>query len=269
MPTTRIGDLDLVWDVAGDPNAAPVLLINGLGSPRGGWALQIPALARHFRVFSFDNRDVGETGAGTLVSYPISQFALDAIGLVESLELGPVHVIGASMGGAIAQEFALARPDLTQSLQIVCSWPRTDAYLAELMQGWSDIFAVMGRGAWARNTWLWVYTYRWFNEPSNLTNEAQAIADDPFPQSAEMFARQCAAILSFDALVRLPDIAAPTHVIVGDEDLLTPPRYSEQIVAAIPGATYTVMPEVGHGMFWEATDAFNASLVNFIRMSRP
>lgn len=268
MPTSRVGDLDMVWDVAGAPNAEPVLMINGLGAPRTAWGLQVPALAEHFRVFTFDNRDVGETGAGSLASYPISQFALDAIGLVEALELGPVHAIGASMGGAIAQEFALARPDLTLSLQIVCSWPRTDPYLAELVQGWSDMFTAMGREAWARNTWLWAYTYRWFTEPSNLANAARDMAADPFPQSAEMFARQCAAVIGFDALNRIPRIATPTQVVAGAEDVLTPPRYSEEIVAAIPDATYTLMPDVGHGMFWEATDSFNAKLVNFIQNSR-
>ena len=268
VPTSRIGDLEMVWDVAGAPNAEPVLMINGLGASRAGWAFQVPALAETFRVFTFDNRDVGQTGAGSLESYPISQFALDAIGLVETLEIGPVHLIGASMGGAIAQEFALVRPDLTRSLQIVCSWARTDPYLAELMQGWSDMFSAMGREAWSRNTWLWVYTHRWFMNPEYLANAAREAAADPYPQSAEMFARQCGAILAFDALNRLPLVSAPTQIIAGAEDVLTPPRYSAEIASAIPGASYVLLPEVGHGMFWEATDRFNESLVQFIVRSR-
>lgn len=268
MPTSRVGDLDVVWDAAGAPNADPVLMINGLGAARAGWALQVPALAEHFRVFTFDNRDVGETGAGRLESYSIGQCALDAIGLVETLELGPVHVIGASMGGAIAQEFALARPDLTKTLQIVCSWPRTDPYLAELVQGWSDMFSVLGRESWARNTWLWVYTYRWFTNPANLADAARLTAADPFPQSADMFARQCKAVLGFNALDRLHQIAAPTQVIAGAEDVLTPPRYSEEIVSKVPGASYVLLSDVGHGMFWEATDRFNAILLQFMMNSR-
>jgi pimeloyl-ACP methyl ester carboxylesterase len=84
-----------------------------------------------------------------------------------------------------------------------------------------------------------------------------------------MFARQCAAVHDFDALDRLPGIAAPTQVIAGGEDILTPPRYSEEIVAAIPGASYALLPDVGHGMFWEATDRFNETLVQFITESRP
>ncbi|HET7093237.1 MAG TPA: alpha/beta hydrolase, partial [Thermomicrobiales bacterium] len=64
---------------------------------------------------------------------------------------------------------------------------------------------------------------------------------------------------------RLGQIASPTHVIGGAEDQLTPPRFSRAIAAAIPGARLSIMPEVGHGMFWEATEAFNELVLGFIR----
>ena len=146
MPSTRVGDLDVVWDVAGPATGAPVLMINGLGAARGSWYLQVPALAERYRVYTYDNRDVGETGPGEETSaYGIDRFARDAVGLIESLGTGPVHVIGASMGGAIAQELALARPDLVRSVQIVCSWPQTDPWLAELILQWKSIFFALGR----------------------------------------------------------------------------------------------------------------------------
>ena len=62
MPSTRVGDLDVVWDVAGPTAGTPVLMINGLGAARGSWYLQVPALAGRYRVYTYDNRDVGETG---------------------------------------------------------------------------------------------------------------------------------------------------------------------------------------------------------------
>jgi 3-oxoadipate enol-lactonase/4-carboxymuconolactone decarboxylase len=79
-----------------------------------------------------------------------------------------------------------------------------------------------------------------------------------------MFARQCDAALDFDARDRLGQIDAPTHVIAGDEDIFTPPRYSIDIANAIPGATLTILPEVGHGMFWETPNEFNAALRGFL-----
>jgi pimeloyl-ACP methyl ester carboxylesterase len=79
--------------------------------------------------------------------------------------MGPVHVVGASMGGAIAQELALTRPDLVRSMQIVCSWPHTEPWLAELILLWKSLFFAMGAFDWARHTWVWVFTHRWFQHP--------------------------------------------------------------------------------------------------------
>ncbi len=86
----------------------------------------------------------------------------------------------------------------------------------------------------------------------------------PYPQSLESYLRQSAAFKTHDALARLASISAPAHVIVGEEDIYTPMRYSIEIANAIPGATLTAIPEAGHGLFWEQTDLFNRSLGSFI-----
>jgi 3-oxoadipate enol-lactonase len=265
MLTTRVGDLNIVWDVAGPPDGEPVLMINGLGSPRDAWVMQVPVLSERYRVITYDNRDVGQTGAGSDPKpYRMDQFARDAVGLVEALELGPVHVIGASMGGAIALELALARPELVQSLQIVCSWPRPDPWLADLVEQWNVMYAALGSLAWARNTWLWVFTHRWFQDPTHIDELIRNVESYQHPQLPAMFARQCDAILAFDALDRLGTIDQPTHVIAGAEDIFTPPRYSQAIATAILRSRLTVLPHVGHGMFWETADAFNALLLGFL-----
>ena len=268
MPSTRVGDLDVVWDVAGPVTGAPVLMVNGLGAARGSWYLQVPALAARYRVYTYDNRDVGETGPGEETSaYGIDRFASDAVGLIESLGTGPVHVIGASMGGAIAQELALTRPDLVRSVQIVCSWSQTDRWLAELILLWKSIFFALGPFDWARNSWVWVFTHRWFRDGEKMAALRHGAESYPYPQTPEMFARQCDAIVSFDARHRLGAIAAPTHVIAGEEDIFTPLRFSQEIATAIPGSSLTILPEVGHGMFWETPEAFNAALVGFLDRS--
>jgi pimeloyl-ACP methyl ester carboxylesterase len=240
-------------------------MINGLGAARGSWHLQVPALAERYRVYTYDNRDVGETGPGEETSgYGIDRFARDAVGLIESLQTGPVHVIGASMGGAIAQELALARPDLVRSVQIVCSWPHTDPWLAELILQWKSMFFAMGAFDWARNTWVWVFTHRWFRDPEKMAGLRRDAESNPNPQTPEMFGRQCDAIVPFDVREDLAAISAPTHVIAGEEDIFTPQRFSQEIAAAIPGSAFSILPAVGHGMFWETPEAFNAALLDFL-----
>ena len=202
-------------------DAEPVLLINGLGAVRGSWSLQVESLSTSYRVYTYDNRDVGETGSGgNATHYGIDQFARDAAGLIEALDLGSMHVIGASMGGAIAQELALQRPDIVRTLQIVCSWARTDAWLDELIRQWQVIFAELGWLAWARNSWLWVFTHRWYQDPALLAELLAGAAAYPFPQTIDMFNRQCESIISFDVLNRLDAISRPTQVIAGIEDIV-------------------------------------------------
>lgn len=266
MPTARVDDLALVWESNGPEGAPPVLMINGLGADRTAWHLQVPALAAEFRTITFDNRDVGETGSGhDPQPYGIRRFADDAIGLLDALGIGRAHVVGASMGGAIAQELALAAPERLLSATIVCSWPRTDRWLAELLRHWERIFAALGPVEWARETWFWVFTHRYFADPARLADLAATAAAYPYPQSPRMYARQSQAAIGHDALDRLGAIGVPTHVIAGEVDLLTPLRFSEELANAIPGARLSVMPEVGHGMFWEATGAFNDLVLGFLR----
>lgn len=265
MPFARVGVLDVAYDVLGPDGAPPVLMINGLGADRTAWRLQTPAVAKHHRAIVYDNRDVGQTGAGgDPRPYGIGRFADDAAGLLDALGIDSAHVVGASMGGCIAQEVALAYPERVRSLTIVCSWPAVDPWLAELLGSWERVFAAQGQLEWARTSWLWVFTHRWYADPANLAGLLAAAGAYPHPQPLESYLRQSRAAATHDARARLPGIAIPTHVVAGEEDQLTPLRFSEEIAALIPGARLSVMRGVGHGMFWETTEAFNDLVLGFI-----
>jgi pimeloyl-ACP methyl ester carboxylesterase len=264
MPKATVGNLEMAYELAG--SGPPVAMVNGIGATRSGWDMQIPALSKHFTVLTLDNRDVGETGGGSNPQpYEMKQFADDLAGLMDSIGWPSAHIVGASMGGAIAQEFAVNYPQRTRSVSIVCSWSKTDAWMNELMTQWDTIFAQLGRVAWDRTTWLWVFTHRLYNSDPDLVRRLLADVENmPFPQTLESYSRQAHAFKSFDIIDRLPSITAPAHIIVGDEDIYTPARYSVEMANAIPGATLTVVPEVGHGIFWEQAEEFNRLLGNFL-----
>jgi pimeloyl-ACP methyl ester carboxylesterase len=264
MPTAAVGDLHVAYDIHG--SGEPVLMVNGIGADRAGWGMQAPAVSREFMTITYDNRDVGETGPGANPRfYPIRQFADDAAGLLDVLGIDSAHIVGASMGGCIAQEFAISHPQRTRSTTIICSWPRVDPWLAELWEQWEHLFRALGPVEWSRTTWLWVFTHRAYRDPGFLEKLLRGAEINPRQQSLEMYLRQSHAAKTFDALDRLGSITAPAHVICGAEDIFTPVRYSEAIAAAIPNAKLSVMPNVGHGMFWEATDDFNKLVIGFIR----
>jgi pimeloyl-ACP methyl ester carboxylesterase len=263
MAVVDVNDLRVVYDIAGEGD--PVLMINGIGAARTGWDMQVPAVAEHFRVITFDNRDVGETTwLRKPYDYRIDRFAADCAGLLDALGIDRAHIVGASMGGAIAQEFAATYPDRARSVTIVCSWPKTDPWMYELMSQWDEIFRHQGAAAWARTTWLWVFTHRYYDDPDHLRALIAGSEAAQHPQSLEAYLRQSAAFKAHDVLDRLANVTAPAHVICGEEDIYTPLRYSMDIANAIPGATLSVIPEAGHGMFWEATEEFNRLVVEFL-----
>jgi pimeloyl-ACP methyl ester carboxylesterase len=263
VPLAKVNDLTIAYDVTGAGD--PLLMINGIGAARGAWALQVPAMSERHTVITFDNRDVGETGPGTnTAAYTTDQFAHDAAGLLDHLGIAKAHVVGASMGGCIAQAFATLYPERTQTATMVCSWGTVEPWLDELWDQWEGLFRDRGPVEWNRTTWLWVFSYRAYNQPGFLDGLLQATRSDPHRQSLEMYLRQSHAARTHEMLDRLGAVTAPSHVICGEEDIFTPPRYSIDVANAISGARLSVMPEVGHGMFWEATDAFNKLVLDFI-----
>jgi pimeloyl-ACP methyl ester carboxylesterase len=263
VPRASVGDLSIAYEIHGTGD--PVLMINGIGAPRGAWGLQVPFISERYQTITFDNRDVGETGPGTTTErYGTDQFAVDAAGLLDCLGIERAHIVGASMGGCIAQQFAILFPERTQSVTIICSWATVEPRLDELWEQWEGLFQDRGPVERARTTWLWVFTHRVYREAGFLEGLLEGERANPNPQTREMYLRQSHAARIHELLKRLPSITAPAHVTCGEEDIFTPPRYSVEIANAIPGARFTEMPEVGHGMFWEATDAFNSLVRDFI-----
>jgi pimeloyl-ACP methyl ester carboxylesterase len=233
----------------------PMLLVNGLGADHTAWAPQFEGLARSFDVVVYDNPGVGQT-TGFSPPYTSELFADVAVSLLDELGIERAHVVGASMGGTIAQQIALRRPERVRSLQIHCSWGRCDAYLEALLRSWQSCAEGLAPLDLARQLWLWVFTPRWYEQVGLAQLEADAAAN-PHPQSPADFRAQADACIAHDVLDRLGEIRMPTLVTVGDSDLLTPARHTFALKERIPGSLLHVWPEMGHAPFWEVPDEFN------------
>lgn len=259
------------YDVRGDGDW--LLMINGIGAARDSWALQIDDLSARFRCITLDNRGVGDSPV-TPGPYSTRQMAADAAALVKSLGVERLHVMGVSMGGAIAQEFAITYPELVDRLAIVCSWPACDRYLERCFtilkhtalsegpkgRGWSAaVRRFLGLIAYARDDFANAYELIEAGEK----NAAEAVAAGR-EQSFKGFVAQAEACLGHDTRGRLGAIAAPTLVLAGTEDAFTPLPLSEALAAAIPSATLDTMKGCGHVMFYERPAAFNARLTAFL-----
>lgn len=255
MPVAEVGDFRVYYEEHGSGD--PVLLINGLGADHTAWALQTRYLAAFFRVLVFDNPGVGRT-EGPRGPYTTALFADVAADLLRHLGVVRAHVVGASMGGLIAQQVAVRHSRLVRSLVLHCSWWRADPYTQALIRSWQAFARAAGMLELSRQIWLWVFTPRFFEQrPETFAELERQLAEDPHAQTAEAFCDQAEACVAHEALEDVSAIAVPTLITVGDTDLLTPPAHSRALHERIGGVLH-VWRDMGHAPFWEIPDEFNA-----------
>jgi pimeloyl-ACP methyl ester carboxylesterase len=263
MPFAELGDWRVRYQEHG--HGDPVLLVNGLGSDHTRWTLQVAFLENHFRVVVFDNPGVGET-EGPAGPYRTELMGDVTAALLRHLRLGPAHVVGASLDGAIAQQLALRHPELVRSLSLHGTWGRADNYLVALVRSWQNYARAVPLLELRRQMFLWVYTVWFFNDrPHTIDDLERLVLESPFPQSPDAFCAQAEACVAHGVLDRLGEIAAPTWITVGDRDILTPPHHAYAIKERMPAAVLRVWPRMGHAPFWEIPDEFNRVSLEFMR----
>lgn len=242
----------------------PLVLIMGLGADHLAWGFQFPVFAERYRVIAFDNRGAGQTDAPDH-PYTTRMMADDTVGLMDALGIERAHVLGASMGGMIAQEIALNHPDRVRSLQLHCTLGRPDGYLkAQLEVGRLQRRALSCEAA-LRAGYLWLFAPATYDErPELVETILQNALANPYPISLRGFERQCDAVETHDALDRVHAIRCPTLITVADHDILVPPRFPRALAERMPGARFRLIEGAGHGYFWERPDLFNEMCLEFL-----
>jgi 3-oxoadipate enol-lactonase len=260
MPFAELGERRVYYEEhgAGDP----VLLINGLGADHRAWQLQTEALECGFRVVVFDNPGVGQT-TGPAGPYTPELFADVAAALVRSLGAERIHVVGASMGGLIGQQFAVRHPQLVRSLTLHCPWWRADPYTTALIRSWQAYARAAGMVELSRQIWLWVFTPRFFEERPDRLAGLEEEAQKP-GQSVEAFCDQAEACVRHDGLEAIAEVEVPALITVGERDILTPPAHARAIHKRLRDSALHVWREMGHAPFWEIPDEFNRLTRDFL-----
>jgi pimeloyl-ACP methyl ester carboxylesterase len=263
VPLAELDEYRVYFEEHGEGD--PVLLINGLGADHTTWALQTDFLRNHFRVIVFDNPGIGRT-EGPRGPYTPALFADVAAGLLRFLGLDRAHVVGASMGGLIAQHVAVRHAALVRSLTLHCSWWSADGHTTALIRSWQSYARVATPLDLARQIWLWVFTPGFFEERAEAIAELEReVETNPNPQSPEAFSDQAEACVGYEPLEEVASVEVPTLITVGDADILTPPSHSFELKARMPKALLHVWPRMGHAPFWEIPDEFNTLQYSFLR----
>ena len=260
MPFLDIDGRSLYYEVHGD--GEPLLCVHGLSVDTLGWALQVPAFSQSHRTVIFDNRDVGQSSY-VEGEYEVADMAADALALADELGLETFHLLGISMGGAIAQEIALAAPGRVRTLTLAVTFARGGAWGAKLAELWGTRVREMPHERHIDELMLLNHSEEFYENAAGVKYLRDMILQNPNPQTPEAFGRQLAASSRHDALERLPSLEMPVQVIGGERDILVPVWKSAELAELIPGARLTVLERAPHGLPLERAEEFNRLVLDF------
>lgn len=252
MPRATANGIELEYETfVSAADAAPLLLIGGLGTQLISWDEKFCELlaGRGYGVIRFDNRDAG-LSTWMDGEYTLDDMAADAASLLDALEIPAAHVVGASMGGFIAQLVALNHPERVLSLTSIMSGPNGEDQVQPTPEAQALLLAPVPPTREERI------------ELGLVAKRTLLGPDDPFDEAYERakvtravdrayhpagFARQLRAILAAPSrLERLRSLHVPTLVIHGDADILVPVENGRRVAAAIPGARLLEISGMGH-----------------------
>jgi pimeloyl-ACP methyl ester carboxylesterase len=287
IQTARVGDIEIAYETFGRPGDTPVLLVMGLATQMLGWPDEFcRGLAdEQLFVIRFDNRDIGLSthahaagvpdvmavlgGDTSSVAYGLADLADDTVGLLDALGLTDAHVVGASMGGMIAQLVAIRHPARVRSLTSIMSTTGEAGVGAPAEAAMALLFAPPAAdrdGAVQRA----VDTYRVIGSPGFEFDEAglRERAGLSFDRAYDPpgVARQLAAILSTpDRTADLGALSVPTLVIHGEQDTLVDVSGGRATAAAIPGSELLLVDGMGHDLPRELWPRLTERIVGLIR----
>ncbi|GBE64608.1 putative aminoacrylate hydrolase RutD [Mycobacterium sp. MFM001] len=265
MATLHTHEISLYYETYGDPAGPPVLLISGLGGTGKSWIGQIDRFAADYYVVVPDQRGTGESSRAES-GYTTAQLAADTASLVEYLDVGPMHIVGASTGGAIGQCMALDHPHTVRSLTMVASFARFDAFMTREFAVRRQMAADWDRHALLSAYALFLFSPKYAREhPDRVAAWIDRAAAQPDgPRDRAIALQRIDMIAAHDTLPRLRDITQPALVICGDQDFCTPPGLSEEISDAVPGCESAIVAECGHLVEHEKPDEFYRIVSGFI-----
>jgi pimeloyl-ACP methyl ester carboxylesterase len=261
VPHADVNGQRLYHEVHGEGD--PLVLVMGLGGDLLAWARQIPEFSRHYRVIAIENRDVGRSSYAD-GPYEIADMADDVLAVVDELEIDRFHLLGVSMGGAIAQNIALKAADRVGTLTLCVTWGGSGPYGEARSRVLGELYRRMSPEEQIDFLMLLTMSEKFHAEPETVAWLKRMILSNPNPQDTEGWVRQLEACGRHDVRDRLGELSMPVHVSAPAHDAMVPPWKSTELAELIRGARLTMLERAAHLVNIEDADAFNQAVLGFL-----
>ena len=266
LAVARIGahDIHYVDEGAG----FPLLLIHGLAGDNSAWRPQIAAWRGTHRVIAPDSRGAGRSSQ---VDEPIStkDLARDMLGLLDRLGIDKAHVLGRSMGGAVAQHMALIAPERVHTLAMCASFAKLDAFGERVLSNMREVLEITGSwAAHARHSVQNFVSADFFDShPERIAEIEQLIGGETRLQAC--YVRQNYACLEHDTLARLVEIRCPTLIMGGGRDPICPPACTRWMSERIEHAETVMFENSSHFFLIEEPERFMRTMNGWLARHTP
>jgi len=267
----RSGDLRIAYELRGTMHRRRpwLVLVQGMGFDRSGWDPVLRKLRHHFRLVLVDNRGFGRSDRPAGL-FGVAAMAGDIVAVLDAAGIRRAHVMGASLGGMVAQELAITHAERVDGLVLACTapgWPF--AYpmppaAVRLILVTAVIRAEVARRRHTENA-LAAQTVQHHPE---LVDRLLELQDSQPPPDPRALAGQAAAGALYAGRWRQARIRARTLVLQGGADTVVDPRNARLLANRIPDARLVTFPELGHLLFWEDPDGFTDAVTSFLLAGR-
>lgn len=264
MSTFKFHEKNIYYDVKGE--GKPILILNGIMMSTKSWEPFIHSLSAHNKIIRLDFIDQGQSDRLENELYT-QQIQVDVIvALLKELKLDKVNVVGISYGGEVAVQLSYLYPDLVDRLILFNTTPYTSPWLAEIGHSWINIGKTRNGQNYYQATIPIIYSPSFYEKRLDWMKKREQILLPVFsnPVFLDAMERLTNSAESYDARNHLKKIKAPTLIVSGDEDYLTPLNDQKKLKEMIEGSYHVILPGVGHASMYEVPVMFTSLVLGFI-----
>jgi pimeloyl-ACP methyl ester carboxylesterase len=261
MPHLLSNNINIYYEIYG--KGQPLILISGLGGDRTFWQASIGPLSGKFQVIIFDTRGIGRTDAPE-EPYSMEMFADDLAGLLDALQIPQANILGFSMGGQIALQFALKYAERVGKLIIAAPCAKLNTQIRLYVDAVLDVYE---GGISAKQMFEliapWLFSNNFLSVPGN---EAYLQYDENDPEQQPLYAwrNQYLAQRAFDITHCLKDIKAAPLIITGELDVFAQMSDAKTLHEGLPSSRLEVIPGAGHLFNFEQPEMFHDAVINYL-----